>query len=473
MCSKWAPVKTTRRRPRSPALGRFYTQLPPNYSQEPPPVRLLSYCPVPSSCIWLLHPHRTTTFCHHKPGNKDRHHTTAWRSCAGLHASPEGGHIPPKPNPCFSLFTRQWQCLSALGSTSSQKLPKTQGKTAGNAKMCQEAFTKGLLTSSKWLCCCQKLSTSGFGSEMIPNIWKKFSVFKNKEKTQCQRFCLSVVCVQWFKPSPQWAALSTRDCDLALLHLLNKGSLLQEPLHLHGHSKFRQGTHLWSINPVTLETTTEGSPGWQFSKHSFKQCFHHSSRSKAKSKARNSIQAKLRVSNTPNTKHPGWWRYLNIISISIIKLLMIFLHRNASSPQSLLHQHPPQKASSPLPNLRHLYSGLCSNAPFGITEQLQTLPRCFTINEAAISLQLLKLLNDLMNPAALSTCMHPTASKHPLWLSGIQHSQAQRENITYNTHSLIITEVPEIWRTLELRTELSGKNFQPYQLQTIPGSLPS
>lgn len=140
---------------------------------------------------------------------------------------------------------------------------------------------------------------------------------------------------------------------------------------------------------------------------------------------------------------------------------------NASSPQSLLHQHPPQKASSPLPNLRHLYSRLCSNAPFGITEQLQSLPRCFTINEAAISLQLLQLLNDLMNSAALSTCMHPTASKHPLWLSGIQHSQPQRENITYNTQRMIIPEVQEIWRT-----ELCGKNFQPYQLQ-IPGSFPS
>lgn len=186
------------------------------------------------------------------------------------------------------------------------QLSRTQGKTAGNAKMCHNCprrFHKGLLTSSKWLWCCQKLSPSDFGSEIIPNIWKKFSVFKNKEKTQCQRFCLSVVYIQWFKPPPQWAALSTRDNDLALLHHLNKGSLLQEPLHFHGHAKFRKGTHLWSIISVIPATTTEGSPGWQFSKHLFEHCFHHSPRSKAKSKARNSIQAKLRVSNTPNTKH--------------------------------------------------------------------------------------------------------------------------------------------------------------------------
>lgn len=44
--------------------------------------------------------------------------------------------------------------------------------------------------------------------------------------------------------------------------------------------------------------------------------------------------------------------------------------------------------------------------------------------------------------------MHPKASKHPLWLSGIQCSQPQRENITYNTQIPVIPEVPEIWRTL-------------------------
>lgn len=278
---------------------------------------------------------------------------------SGLHASPEEGHqggtrVPTKAVLCFSLFTRQWQCLPALCSTSSQKLPKTQGKTAGNAKMHHNhprQFHKGLLTSSKWLWCCWKLSTSGFGSETIPNMWKKFSVSKNKEKTQCQRFCLSAVYVEQFKPSPQWAAPSTRNNDLALLHHVNKGSLLQEPLHLHWHSKSRKGTDLWSINSVTPETTTEGSLGWQFSKHLFKQCFHHSSRWKAKSEVRNSIQAKLRISNTPNTKHLGWWRYLNIISISIIKLLMIFLQLTASFPQSLLHQHPTQSQQpSPKPH---------------------------------------------------------------------------------------------------------------------------
>lgn len=70
------------------------------------------------------------------------------------------------------------------------------------------------------------------------------------------------------------------------------------------------------------------------------------------------------------------------------------------------------------------------------------------------------------NSAALCTCMHPTASKHPLYLSGIQCSQAQRDNITYNTQILKIPEVPEIWRTLESGNELSGKGLQPSQLQT-------
>lgn len=74
---------------------------------------------------------------------------------------------------------------------------------------------------------------------------------------------------EWFKLSPQWAALTPRDDDLALLHHLNKGLLLKEPLHPHGHSKFRKGTDLWSINPVIPEITTERSLGWQFSKHLF------------------------------------------------------------------------------------------------------------------------------------------------------------------------------------------------------------
>lgn len=221
--------------------------------------------------------------------------------CFSRGSTPRGGHVSLQSHFFVSPFL--------LGSGNAYQLcappaPKTQGKTAGNAKMHHNhprQFHKGLLTSSKRLWCCWKLSTSGFGSETIPSMWKKFSVSKNKEKTQCWQFCLSAVYVEWLKPSPQWAALSTRNNDLALLYHVNKGSLLQEPLHLHGHSKLRNGTDLWSMNSVTPEATTEGSLGWQFSKHLFKQCFHHRSGSKDKSEERNSIEAKFRVSNTPNT----------------------------------------------------------------------------------------------------------------------------------------------------------------------------
>lgn len=98
-----------------------------------------------------------TGTCHSLATRTD---TWPWRSCALLPSclgsmllqreDTKGGHIPPKPNLCFSCFTEQWQCLSAL--CCSKKLPKTQGKTGGNAKMHHNrprGFHKGLLTSSK------------------------------------------------------------------------------------------------------------------------------------------------------------------------------------------------------------------------------------------------------------------------------------------------------------------------------------
>lgn len=124
----------------------------PDYSQEPPAHRALSYCPVPSSCIWLLsqiYLQRTTTFCHHtdvlEPGTKVRHRNShgeavlsspaVWVPYFSRGRTPRGAYVPPKSVLCFFLFTRQWQCLPALCSTSSQKLPKTQCKTACNAKL--------------------------------------------------------------------------------------------------------------------------------------------------------------------------------------------------------------------------------------------------------------------------------------------------------------------------------------------------
>lgn len=43
---------------------------------------------------------------------------------------------------------------------------------------------------------------------------------------------------------------------------------------------------------------------------------------------------------------------------------------------------------------------------------------------------------------------------------------ATKRKHPFNTQSLIIPKVPEIWRTLEFGTKLCGKNSQPYQLQT-------
>lgn len=115
--SRWAPVDTTWRRPRSPVLGRLYTQLLPDYSQEPPAHRALSYYPVPSSCIWLLsqtHPQRITTFCCHTDllhcslATRTGTRTWSWRSCALLSnclGGHQGGtHVPPKPFLCFSFY---------------------------------------------------------------------------------------------------------------------------------------------------------------------------------------------------------------------------------------------------------------------------------------------------------------------------------------------------------------------------------
>lgn len=150
-------MDTTRRRPRSPVLGRLYTQLLPDYTllQEPPAHRALSYYPIPSSCIWLLsqtHPQKTTTFCCHTDllccslATRTDTGTWAWRSCALL-SNCLGGHISLQSQFFVSPFTRQCQCLPALCS----KTFRTQGKTAGNAKMHhnrQRHFHKGLLTSS-------------------------------------------------------------------------------------------------------------------------------------------------------------------------------------------------------------------------------------------------------------------------------------------------------------------------------------
>lgn len=79
-----------------------------------------------------------------EPGTKVRHcnsHGEAvlsspavWVPYFSRGRTPRGAYVPPKPVLCFFLFTGQWQCLPALCSTSSQKLPKTQWKTACNAK---------------------------------------------------------------------------------------------------------------------------------------------------------------------------------------------------------------------------------------------------------------------------------------------------------------------------------------------------
>lgn len=360
-------METTRRRPRSPVLGgctlNYYQIRAKSHLLTGLSVTALSPAAVFGSSPKYIHrgpqPFAVTQTCW-SLATRTGTVIWPWRSCALLSRCPgsmllqrkdtKGGHVSLQRQFFVSPFLlRSGNVYQLCAPPAPKSCPKPKAKQLATPKCTTtiQEFHKGLLTSSKWLWCCQKLSTSGFGSETIPNMWKKFSVSKNKEKTQCRRFCLSAVYVEQLKPSPQWAAPSTRNNDLALLHHVNKGLLLQEPLHLHGHSKCRKGTDLWSINSVTPETTTEGSLGWQFSKHLFKQCFHHSSRWKAKSEVRNSIQAKLRISNTPNTKHLGWWRYLNIISISIIKLLMIFLQLTASFPQSLLHQHPTQSQQPP------------------------------------------------------------------------------------------------------------------------------
>lgn len=153
-------------------------------------------------------------------------------------------------------------------------------------KVAQNSSKTRLLAMPKCTTTTQDTSTRAYS--LLPNDFdavksylrqvldlKWFQTCGNSSKPWKQGKADGSVWVLWerFKPSPQWAALTTRDNDLALLHHLNKGLLLKDPLHLHGHSKFRKGTDLWSINSVTPETTTEGSLGRQFSKHLFKQCF--------------------------------------------------------------------------------------------------------------------------------------------------------------------------------------------------------
>lgn len=143
-------METSRRRPRSPALGRLYTQLLPDYSQKPPAVRALSCCPVPSSCIWLLsqtHPHRTTTFCHH--------HTTAMEKlCSppqlcGLHNSPEEGHQrgthPSKAKSVSPFLLGSGNGYQLCAPPAPKNCPKLEARLLAMAKCAttmQEAFTR-------------------------------------------------------------------------------------------------------------------------------------------------------------------------------------------------------------------------------------------------------------------------------------------------------------------------------------------
>lgn len=142
--------------------------------------------------------------------------------------------------------------------------------------------------------------------------------------------------------------------------------------------------------------------------------------------------SQAKMFNFPNQKIPGMVQ----IEVSVDFPSSDYIQPTVLAPAQSQSLHA-RASCSTLHELlyqtrRHLYSGLHSDAPFGITKQLRTCRVHFTISEAAIFLQLQKpeQLHDVQQRYT------PIDRKKSPNLHGCQTTQGTqpqaRENITSN-----------------------------------------
>lgn len=192
-----------------------------------------------------------------------------WRltlKLSGLHACPKGGHqrnthVPPKPvfrgffpsllgggnayqpgtPPAHKCCPKQLATPLAMpkGTTIANTLAQSKPTCAGagsSATMGSSNFWEVFIGLISFFLVPSDFDTGeNFLHKTLVLKWfltfgKKFSVSKKRQKTWHRQSCLSVMYIQWFKPTPQCTTPNTKNNYSAVLCHVNKGPLLKECL---------------------------------------------------------------------------------------------------------------------------------------------------------------------------------------------------------------------------------------------------